>query len=354
MRLVVHAGFPKCGSSSIQRELHKHQAALARRSVFLFGEDLVIRRRVREWEPFWKAAEVLSDRSQHPTIASHVAAELRRLAARVPTATAVISAEVLSKPGSERAFCTIDEQFDTNVVFYFRPQSDWIPSAWQQWPLKNGIALKDFLDESLAAGRPEFLARIHAWSTALPKAALTVRLLPQAVAENGSPAGDFFRVLGLDDFADPMCSRVNPSPDYAILHLLSKNPWLFDGEQDRRPFDFLTRSLPEAYLTPNIRMLSAADEIRVAEHFRDENLSILRRYMGLSEVEATRTYEMYLRPSAAERSYQDMEEADIIYRSLGIILAMMMKRDREQRSIFRRPYWKVPWRALKRITGSRS
>jgi hypothetical protein len=83
-----------------------------------------------------------------------------------------------------------------------------------------------------------------------------VRPLAQAIAENGNPASDFFRVLGLDgERLIASDTRVNPSPDFALLHVLNSNPWLFKSKDDNEPFKALMRMLPERHLHTNLRML---------------------------------------------------------------------------------------------------
>jgi hypothetical protein len=41
-------------------------------------------------------------------------------------------------------FAGLDNQFEVWVIFYLRPQLQWIPSAWKQWGLKKGVPLSDF------------------------------------------------------------------------------------------------------------------------------------------------------------------------------------------------------------------
>ena len=110
----------------------------------------------------------------------------------------------------------------------------------------------------------------------------------------------------------------NPSLDFSVLHVLSKNPHLFSGVHDNKLMKGLMRALPAKFQSANIRMLSPADEARIEESFRDENLWLLNTYC--SGIDADRIYRTYFMPREGEPRYSSMTDLDLIYRCLGIIL----------------------------------
>jgi len=350
MRLVIHAGFGKCGSSTIQTALAAKQADLKQQSIFLFGKGLAINYGApRADAPFWFVAETFRDVAKRNTIAAKLSSELQKLKSAAPNATAVLSAEILGDPGFARFFRGVDELCDTTLVFYIRPQFEWIPSAWKQWELKSGVSLEAFVRNCLKKGTPRFLRAIEGWAAALPRAKVTVRVLGQASAESGDPARDFFRILGLDGKDWKAKNRqVNPSPDFALLHILNKNPWLFRSREDNEPFKALMRILPDRHLRTNIKMLRIADEERIAEHFASENRALLAKHCGLAEPALEETYDTYFRPRRAGRAYSDVSDMQMVNRGLGILLGILLE-ELGRKSIFRRPYWKVPQRLLRRL-----
>jgi hypothetical protein len=352
MHLVIHAGFGKCGSSSIQHALRGKEAELRKRSIFLFGENLTLNlQAARPEAPFWKVIEVLRDPRAHGEIATRTLRELERASSMAPDGTAILSAELLGLGGFERLFAAIDTKVDTTLVFYIRPQFEWIPSAWKQWHLKTGAPLKEFVEQCQAAATPRFRRSLDKWAAALPKARIVVRILAQAIAESGSPGADFFRILGLDvdpvDIEDP---HSNPSLDFAILHVLNKNPWLFRSQSDNKPFKSLVEILPAEYLRTNVKMLSLEDEEKIAARFRDDNIHILRTYVGLSEAAANETYARYFQPKASGRTYADFDDVEILERCLGILLEAMIREHESRRPVLRPPYWKAPLRLARRVT----
>lgn len=65
-------------------------------------------------------------------------------------------------------------------------------------------------------------------------------------------------------------------------------------------------------------MISAEQEAKVEECFREENLWLLKRYCR--DVDVDRIYQTHFTPREAETRYSSMTDIDLIYRCLGIIL----------------------------------
>ena len=347
MRLVIHAGFGKCGSSAIQFALAAKQAELRRRSIFLFGEGLTINYRApRADHPFWRVAAVFRDPEERLAVPARLLRELNRLGASHPNATAVLSAENLSESAYARLFKGFDERCETTIVFYIRPQHEWIPSAWKQWGLKSGAPLAAFVKDCLEQNAPDFRRSIEGWAAALPNARIVVRVLGQAVAENGGPASDFFQVLGLGGTEWQIRNaRANPSVDFALLNILNENPWLFQHQDDNEPFKALLRILPERHLGTNIKMLRLEDEKRIATHFASDNLALLETYCGS---DAASIHETYFQPRDAGRAYEDVDPLEMVERGLGIMLEVLIERV-GAKPILRPPYWKIPLRIAERL-----
>jgi hypothetical protein len=143
-------------------------------------------------------------------------------------------------------------------------------------------------------------------------------LIPELLA-GGNPAHDFFNLLGLSEKGYEFESEArNPSLDVSVLHVLSKNPHLFSDVHDNSLTLPLTRALSKKFRSTNIQMLSAEQEARIEECFRDENRWLLNTYC--SDADVDRIYRMHFMPSKAETRYSDMTESELIYRCLGIIL----------------------------------
>jgi len=320
-RLTIHAGFAKCGNASIRTALFQNFRQLQKHNVSVFDKNLSIARTQEDLigTSIWTLERA---RKKSEKLTQTVSDEIAAAAKRKTGHHAILSAENLSSPGMAELFGGLDSQFDVSVIFYVRPQLQWIPSAWKQWDLKTGVLLSNFVSQCIEAHRPAFRSGIEAWKNALPAANLQVRFLVAELLAGGNPAEDFFTVLGLPvgDYKIE-AERRNPSLDVSILHVLSKNPHLFSDIHDNQLTLALTRALPEKFRSTNIQMLSAEQEAKIEEHFREENLWLLKTYCSGKDVD--RVYGTYFTPRKAEFRYSDMSDIDLIYRCLGIVLESM-------------------------------
>jgi hypothetical protein len=316
-RLIIHAGFAKCGNSSIRATLFQNFAQLQRNGVFLFGKDLTIAHDYADLgTPIWFLQDA-KDKGEQLTekLAREISSAVKGDADRI----SILSAENLANPAMPQLFAGLDGQFDVRVIFYLRPQRQWIPSAWKQWELKKGTPLGEFVWHCIKSRKPAFRLSIEKWQRLLPAAKVDVRFLIPELLAKASPAQDFFNLLGLFDKKYQIATEaLNPSLDFSILHVLSKNPHLFSGVHDNKLMEALTCALSKGFRSTNIEMLSPEQDAQIEECFRDENLWLLNTYC--SGIDVNRIYRTYFTPQEAQSRYSSMNEIDLIYRCLGIIL----------------------------------
>jgi hypothetical protein len=328
-RIILHAGFAKCGSASIRSALLQNFRNLQKHNVLVFDKDLRIARTAADLvgTPIWALEEA---RKKSENLTQRLSQEIARVAKRKRDYLAILSAENLANPGMVELFPRLDRQFEVWVIFYLRPQLEWIPSAWKQWGLKEGVPLNDFVSQCINARRPLFREAIDAWKSALAAAKIHVRFLIPELLNGGNPAQDFFHLLGLteNDYNLENEPR-NPSLDVSILHVLSKNPHLFSGVHDNSLTLALTRTLSKKFRSKNVQMLSPEQEARIEECFRDENLWLLKTYCRGMDVD--RIYQAHFTPQEAEARYSNMTDIDLIYRCLGIIVESIAFNDGQVR-----------------------
>src|SRR5437762_7590569 len=309
-RLLIHAGFAKCGSASIRTALFQNFRKLQKDNVFVFDKDLRIARTAADLigTPIWSLEQA---RKHSENLTRRLSAEMVPHLTRKRDHLAILSAENLANPGMADLFAGLDSQCDVSVIFYLRPQLQWIPSAWKQWGLKTGSSLSDFVAQCIDTDTPAFRRDIESWKSALPSANIHVRFFIPELLAGGNPAQDFFCLLGLSEKDYKLESEArNPSLDVSVLHVLSKNPHLFADVHDNRLMLALTRALPKEFRSTNIEMLSSEQEARIEECFRDENRSLLNTYC--SDADVDRIYRMHFMPRNADARYSDMTESELI------------------------------------------
>jgi hypothetical protein len=316
-QITIHAGFAKCGSTSIQAALIHNFARLQKDGVSLFGKELRIAHTSADLGvPLWFLEHA---KEKGESLAQGLSDEIASLKAVNGDRIGILSAENLSRPEMAPLLAGLDQRLDVSLVFYLRPQLEWIPSAWKQWGLKRGMSLGDFVSHCIRIRRPPFKRSIETWRSALPAAKIHVRFLIPELLIGGNPARDFFELLGLsqDRYLIGEEAR-NPSVDFSILHVLSKNPHLFSNIHDNKLMKGLMRALPAKFQSANIQMLSRQEEARIEESFREENRWLLNTYCRGIDVD--RIYCTYFTPREAEHRYSSLTDLDLIYRCLGIIL----------------------------------
>lgn len=266
--------------------------------------------------PIWSLEQ---SREKSEKLAQRLGSQIAQLAKRREDQLAILSAENLVNPGMAELFPGLDGQVEVSVIFYVRPQLQWIPSAWKQWGLKTGVPLSDFVSQCIDTRTPAFRQGIETWKAALPGAKIHVRFLIPELLTGGNPAQDFFTVLGISgkEYQFERDAR-NPSLDVSVLHALSKNPHLFSDVHDNNLTLALTRTLSKKFRSTNIEMLAPEQEAKIEDCFRDENLWLLQAYCGATDVE--RIYRTHFMPHKADARYSDMTDLELIYRCLGIIL----------------------------------
>ena len=316
-RIIIHAGFAKCGSSSIQAALFHNFARLQKDGVSIFGKELKIAHASADLGvPLWFLEAA---REKGEPLAQRLSDEIASVGETNGDRVGILSAENLARPEMAPLLAGLDQRLDVSLAFYLRPQVEWIPSAWKQWGLKRGMSLSDFVSHCIRIRRPPFKLSIETWRSLLPAAKVHVRFLIPELLTDGNPARDFFHLASLPpNNYDIAKEPRNPSQDFSILHVLSKNPHLFSGVHDNKLMKGLMRALPMKFQATNIQMLSLADEARIEESFRDENLWLLNTYCR--DIDVDRIYQTYFTPREGEARYSSMTDLDLIYRCLGIIL----------------------------------
>jgi hypothetical protein len=317
-RIIIHAGFAKCGSASIRTALFQNFRKLQKDNVFVFDKDLKIARAAADLvgTPIWSLEQ---SRKKSENLTQRLGVEIAPLLKRMGDYVVILSAENLANPGMAELFSGLDSQSEVFVVFYLRPQLQWIPSAWKQWGLKKGVSLRDFVSQCVDSRTPAFKQNSETWKSALPGAKIHVRFLIPELLAGGNPAQDFFNLIGVSqkDYTFESEAR-NPSLDVSVLHVLSKNPHLFSDIHDNSLMLALTQALSKKFRSTNIQMLSSEQEARIEECFRDENRWLLNKYCAGMDVD--RIYRRYFMPRKADGRYCDMTDVELIYRCLGIIL----------------------------------
>ena len=313
--LFIHAGFPKCASSTIQSAIVSNIAALNSDGLYPIGADLRLIHNQRDGLPLW-ALKNMIDRRQIGIMRDIIKAGVEDAGG----GNLVLTAENLADAWAPNLFVGCEEFVDIRVIFYFRPQFDYIPSAWKQWAIKNGRSLPDFAKHCLELNRPTYLKILSSWQSVLPNASIRVIPLVSSFLIGGSPISDFFSQIdfsGKGKFdAD---RRVNTSMDYSLLHVLMRgHAKLFNGTHDNIFLDKLESALPEYAKRLNAELLSFKMKKRIEQHFEEENMRILRQFCSIPDIHGFYN-EHFLAGESETVPYHEMDKAIVVTRCIKIL-----------------------------------
>lgn len=315
--IIIHAGFPKTGSSAIQRALRASAATLSERSIFVFGADLTVRPGTTTGMPAWHL-EAAKRRMQ--PLAADIGAETVKVG---DDATFVISAENLANRGFAEMFRGLDDMADVTLIFYVRPQIHWLASAWAQFGVHKGRRIGDYVENALSSGHPNYMQRIRAWQTSLPQAHIGVRpLIPDFLFDGGADTDFFHSVLHAGEALVPNPSPTNASFDYSLLHLLSRNPEIFTGRRIDKVYHEIRKRLPLEYLSTNAPLLDS-DRLRaIEERYREENIELLETFCAAEIGDVRGFYQRHFVPKTTDRpAYSRMDDAAVDCRAVEILAA---------------------------------
>ena len=289
LRLVLHPGHPKCGSSTIQFGIYSHVDLLQKQGFFVPN---------RRFE-FATDGRAFHERLGNPvrylnevTDPDSLAVLEERLARAIESirqaggSTVLISAENLgNKPGVNKlrpVHRVLARHFtDVHVIFYIRRQDEWMVSSWQQWGHKLGWSFARYVEESFAAHRPDFLQSARFFEDNYEQLKLEVVPLNRQVLIGHDLLADFSERAGLGplELTDEDQFR-NASFGGALCDVLSRIHEIYSGTDDRKVRKLLAEfpasrglifSRDKRALTPELRR-------RILAHFRADNEALHETY----------------------------------------------------------------------------
>jgi len=221
MKLIVHIGDGKTGTTSIQQTLEKAQADLGARGVHYLGRMLEFGQSevVKDWQTLAGANMLLhemADEDVEHDVTEVLRAELAVLADRDIT-TAIWSNEALfaRNAGIIPALDTLRKDgVDVSVIVYLRRHDQWARSAYAQWGIRHKSyqgPIKPF--EDWIAERPaQFAEKLQTWNGVFEHDLKALNF--DTVSD---VAQDFLSHAGVSDVASHRVYET-PSPNELLVH----------------------------------------------------------------------------------------------------------------------------------------
>ncbi len=295
MKLYVHNGLGKTGSSAIQAFMDHNRRALLERHRILY--------------PNTEGGPV--DRGVCPTH-SHLFVSLspregfRRLAKSIRWALRHdVAAVVISSEGRTPLWTQlvrdVDKRFDieTRIILYMRRQDHLVEAAWKQWGMKRGSrTFEEYLERELDIVQQEgpsppgrlfsYEAILDRWNTFIPRERIVAWPYERSQLTDGDVVTDFLGRIGINDrggLEDPPASQFNRNFGFqpAVLELMRLGYGLADEAIDRYAQSFLYDALGDNQSKrpfETYSLISPAQRRRVLELCDPMNRRIARAYLG--------------------------------------------------------------------------
>ncbi len=273
VKLYLHIGYPKCGSSTIQEALHINRETLKGLGYGVCDGDLdLMDRKSKHRFPVGYFLSIAQTVRGGGTV--DLEPEFRKLhdrAKRAGLKAVIVSAENLGAPWAAEVLKSARQFFDCEIVAYVRRQDEWLLSGWAQWQFKRGESLEAFLDRSLRVRHAGVYRKtLENYIACFGREALTVRLLSRRHLKGGDLVQDFWQAIGLGGVSFTAVSSMNISFSPSLAATLKESAYLFEHPHDNR----LT-----SYIDSHHRYrggvkkpaLTAEDRRRIMARFEDEN-----------------------------------------------------------------------------------
>ena len=239
MRLILHPGHAKCGSTSIQKSIIANRNLLESNGFIIPDPQMRIRGD-KGFNPNGETPRPFFRKVMEERDTSELEAKLKRISNRAKNnnKTVLISAENLvnglAHPAGESIHKLLASYFqDVQVLYYIKPIDSFLLSAWQQWGYKNGKQFDEFVDSAVKAGNPNYKIAADTFSTIYGEDSLDVVLLDKDFLHGGNLLEDFYTRIGIDfSKTTPSESRSNISLNPHLCSILSRSPHLFENAHD--------------------------------------------------------------------------------------------------------------------------
>ena len=291
LKLILHPGYNKCGSTSIQRYIHLNAETIEQQGFYIsdinfrftFDTPKILVRRASPFFYFERMMESQDFSNFQKRVESVVKKAERRGSKGI-----VISSEGLGNNEGRRRGVNIHKILssyfnDVTVLIYIRRQDDYLLSSWQQWGHRLGENLDDHVSQALASSEysPMYLETAKYFGELYGEANVQVLPLVRGGLIKGDLGIDFCSRSGIDvSNLKDVGAHVNKGLNPYICDILSRSSNVYEHVHDNS-----VKALLESYgenesllFRKDKLFLSPDSRMSIMKHYESENISLHSKY----------------------------------------------------------------------------
>jgi hypothetical protein len=244
MKLILHPGHAKCGSTTIQRFLRINRELLFENDILV--PDLNFRfPGERGFVASSESPRKFFREIMESVDLSKLVERLKFLKSNYPNKSLLVSAEnltvALAAIGKEIHSLFSDFFEDVHIIYYIRPQDTYMLSSWQQWGYKSGVTLNELCVQN---NIPDYAGVIRSLKIIYNKPWIDVVPLNKNALLGGGLISDFLKRVSfpkLDYTYSNDLANVSLSP--VLCDFLSNQKFLFKDHHENYVEDYILKRL---------------------------------------------------------------------------------------------------------------
>lgn len=278
MKIKLHIGANKTGSSALQRFIQKNVRVLSDYDIYVPSQKFELEGNVTGEHVF--ALQAIMD-SHDP--AGSLSSRLDTFEAQ-GIETLLISAENLSNLGSAEKVGAAFANFDTQALLYIRRQDELLLSSWQQWGSKTSRNFQRWLDNAFTT-TGLWATTIEAWESYLGDGKVDVRVFERDHLKDGDIQSDAldFIAPGLQQADVEFIKGVNPNPSFwdSLIPLVAGSNQIFDGPHDNNFYREMRWLLGDFYTSgKKVSTISQKKREDIIAQYDEENETVRSRFFN--------------------------------------------------------------------------
>ena len=286
MKIYLHIGIPKTGTSAIQSFLNYNREKLVQNCSCLYPNFI---------SPYFDRG--ISQHNQCPLFNKNSPAEIMsKLKAVIQYSrkekidTVVVSCEsIFESPQHAELISSVLKDYkgiQCAVVAYVRRQDHWYESAWKQWGLKNNSVTG--IEDYILQNPLPWLEDLNVWAGLFGKGNIIVHPYEKEQLPHGL-IHDFLSILDIDmqsfQWKYPHKNNLNENFGFNrdILEILRLNNEFYESVHDNRLFNLFSQYLPDHYMKKPFEgysLLSPGKRLEILNNYEPINKAIAQEYMG--------------------------------------------------------------------------